>query len=416
MPIKWIKTNHKGVRYYEHATRKHGKKFDRYYAIRFRVDNKLYEYGVGWLSEGIPDAIHKDEPGLGFEDYCLKLLRQYKGNIKTSTGPQSPKENRAIEKAKRTQFEQEKIKAEKEAVTFGKFFEDTYLPQAKADKKEKSVEREEGLFNVWIGPSLSKLPMKDVTPFHLEKLKRKMDDDGQSPRSVEYALSVIRQVFNTAKRLRMFEGENPTASVKFPKPDNGRMRFLTQKEATALLNYLKIHSADVHDITLLSLHCGLRFGEIAALTWQDVDLRKHVLTIRDAKAGSRFAFLTEQAAEMLKSKERGKPAEYIFTGRKGKLKQISLTFAKAIDELKLNEGIDDPRLQIVFHSCRHSYASWLIEQGQDLYTVQKLLGHKTNVMTQRYAHLTENKLRDAARALSQALQPKQAGHVLKFKK
>ena len=204
MPIKWIKTNHKGLRYYEHATRKHGKKFDRYYAIRFRVDNKLYEYGVGWLSEGIPDAIHKDEPGLGFQDYCLKLLRQYKGNVKTSTGPQSPKENRAIEKAKRVQAEKEKAKAEKEAVTFGKFFKDTYLPQANADKKEKSVEREEGLFNVWIGPSLSKLPMKDFTPFHLEKLKRKMDDDGQSPRSVEYALSVIRQVFNTAKRLRMF--------------------------------------------------------------------------------------------------------------------------------------------------------------------------------------------------------------------
>jgi site-specific recombinase XerD len=44
----------------------------------------------------------------------------------------------------------------------------------------------------------------------------------------------------------------------------------------------------------------------------------------------------------------------------------------------------------------------MVEQGQYLYTVQKLLGHKTNVMTQPYAHLAENKLRDAAKALEAA--------------
>jgi site-specific recombinase XerD len=69
-------------------------------------------------------------------------------------------------------------------------------------------------------------------------------------------------------------------------------------------------------------------------------------------------------------------------------------------------------LRICFHSCRHSYASWLIEQGVDIYTVQKLLGHKTNVMTQRYAHLSENKLKDAAVALGAALSKKNATQEL----
>ena len=155
-------------------------------------------------------------------------------------------------------------------------------------------------------------------------------------------------------------------------------------------------------MTLLSLHCGLRFGEIASLTWQDVDLERGVLTIRDAKAGSRYAFLTEQAKAMFeerkqrlteiqstKKNKRRKPSDYVFEGRNGKLSMLSLTFHRVVDELKLNEGIDDPRLQICFHSCRHSYASWMIEAGPDLYTVQKLLGHKTNVMTQRYAHMAK---------------------------
>ena len=46
----------------------------------------------------------------------------------------------------------------------------------------------------------------------------------------------------------------------------------------------------------------------------------------------------------------------------------------------------------------------MIEQGADLYTVQKLLGHKTNVMTQRYAHMSENRLTDAAKALGTSWQ------------
>ena len=274
-----------------------------------------------------PKRSAKKSLELGFQDYCLKLLRQYKGNVKTGSGPKSPKEKRSIEDARQAAEKAEAERQEKEAVTFKTFFEDTYLPQAKADKKERSVTREEGLFKVWISPVLGHLPMKDIAPFHLEKLKARHGRHGeQSPRSIEYALSVVRQIFNTAKRLGSFDGENPTAKVKFPKPDNGRMRFLTHKEADKLLEALKGKSADVHDMTLLSLNCGLRFGEIASLTWQDVDLDRGTLTIRDAKAGSRYAFLTEQAAAMLKSraeeqdraakknKTERKLSDYVFTG------------------------------------------------------------------------------------------------------
>ena len=434
MKMKWIKTAHKGLRYYEHPTTRHGKKKDRYYAIRFKVAGKEYSYGAGWLSDGIPEAIRKAEPELGFEEYCLKLLREYKGNVKTGTGPKSPKQRRAIEEAREAAERQEAERLEKEAVTFGAFFTDSYLPQSKADKKQKTATREEGLYDGWIASlpviieredgekravTLKDLPLKDVTPFHLEKLKKSMADGGQSPRSIQYALAVVRQVFNAARRHAVFNGDNPTAKVKFPKPDNGRMRFLTHKEADKLLEALKGKSMDVHDMTLLSLHCGLRFGEISALTWQDVDTKSGTLTIRNAKAGSRYAFLTEQAAAMLKGRKKKKPADYVFRKRGGgKLIDVSHTFSRVISDLKLNKGIDDPRLKICFHSCRHSYASWLIEEGADLYTVQKLLGHKTNVMTQRYAHLSEKKLRDTARALSLALRTPEAdtGEVVELRK
>jgi len=326
-------------------------------------------------------------------------------------------EKRAIEKARRESVKAEQERIEREAVTLSNFFIHQYLPIARANKKEKSVEREEGLFNIWISPALGHMPMKDIAPFHLEQLKRDMAAGKQSPRSIEYALSVIRQVSNTAKRLEAFSGENPTSKVKFPKPDNGRMRFLTHAEADALLAALKARSADVHDITLLSLHCGLRWGEITALTWQDVDLERATMTIRDAKAGSRYAFLTDQAKAMLEGRTKGKPSEHIFTGRKGKMNICSLTFKRTVDDLKFNDGIEDPRLKVCFHTCRHSYASWLVEAGQDLYVVQRLLGHKTNQMTQRYSHISEAKFRDAANVLSKTMgNNEQSGQVVNFKK
>ena len=397
--LKWHKTGTKGIRYRQHPTRKHGKKFDVYYAIRYQENGIRIEEGLGWASE----------TGITLDKAVAELSKLREAAMK-GEGPVRLAEKREIEDSRKAADDAEAERLAKDAVTFDAFFTKTYLPLAKSSKKESSTNREEGLYSVWIKPVIGHLPLKDVAPFTLEKLKQNMAGKKQAPRSIEYALAVIRQVFNTAKRSGAYLGESPTVNVKRPKVDNGRMRFLTRSEADALLATLKNKSADEHDMTLLSLHTGLRFGEIASLTWQDVDLSKGTLTVRDAKAGSRYAFLTPQAADMLRSRDQGKPSDHVFQNREGgKMSKVSHTFFRAVADLKFNKGIDDPRLRICFHSCRHSYASWMIEQGADLYPVQKLLGHKTNVMTQRYAHLSENRLRAATTALGAALAGGDAG-------
>jgi len=402
---KWIKTKFPGVRYREHETRRHGVKKDQYFTLRYKLKGVDKEEGLGWSSQGWTSS------------KAYVHLLELKENKKVGEGPQTLKEKRQLEEAKRQKEAAIQEEIERNAVTFDAFFTGDYLPQAENNKKSKTVTREKILYKNWVKAEIGHLPMKKIAPFHLEKLKKNMSDSGQSPRSIQYGLALIRQIFNTAKRLDMFEGDSPTSRVKAPKVDNGRMRFLTRGEADTLLDVLKTKSTDVHDMTLLSLHVGLRFGEIASLTWQDVDFSKGILTIRDAKTGSRYAFLTRQAAEMLKNRPQEKPSDYVFRGRNGKLDRMSPTFARTVDDLKLNEGIEDPRLKIYFHTCRHTYASWMIEQGTDLYTVQKLLGHKTNVMTQRYAHLSENRLRDAAEALGASWQKDtQTGEVINFSK
>jgi integrase len=422
MAIKWIKTNHKGLRYYEHQDRKHGKKRDRYYSIRFKVDGAEYSYGVGWLSEGIPEAIRKEEPELGFEDYCLKLLRQYKGNVKIGSGPRSPKENRAIEEKRREQSRAEKERTEKENVTFGAFMTETYLPQTKRDKKTRTHAIEEILYRVHLAKTLADLPFSKIAPFHLERIKKTMSDKKLSNRTIQYALQVTRQAFNTARKLGIYTRESPTAAIKWPTLDNMKLRYLSIDESEKLLAALAVKSQNLHDVALLSLHAGLRFGEIAALTWSCVNWDAGTLAILHAKTGSRIAYLTDRAKNMLKSRKPGRPDEFIFpkrSGTDGVMAQPSKSFADTVDDLELNKGITDRKQKITFHSLRHTYATHLYENTHDLYLTQRSLGHATGTMTARYAKMSENRLREGAAALEKAFAAngtKQAGQVVGLRK
>ncbi|MEI8172698.1 MAG: site-specific integrase [Deltaproteobacteria bacterium] len=405
MAIKWIKSAHTGLRYYEHQTRKHGKQRDRYYSIRFRVDKKLYTYGVGWMSDGIPEAIRKKEPEIGFTDYCLKLLRQYKGNVKTGAGPKSPKESRTIAEEKEEAEAVEKEREKKENVTFGDFMTKTYLPQCKLDKKAKTYTIEEMLYRLHLADTIGDLPFSKIAPFHLERIKKDMTDKKKSDRTIQYVLQIIRQVFNTARNLGLYTGAPPTKGVRWPKLDNMKLRYLSISESETLLAALAVKSKNLHDMTLLSLHAGLRFGELAALTWSCVNGEAGTLAILNAKAGSRTAYLTERAKAMLKTRKQGRPDELIFPKRSGKegiKAQASNVFADTVNDLKLNEGITDRKQKVTFHTLRHSFATHLYESTHDLYLTQRSLGHATGTMTARYAKMSESRLREGAAALEKA--------------
>jgi site-specific recombinase XerD len=81
--------------------------------------------------------------------------------------------------------------------------------------------------------------MKDVAPIHLERIKKNMRDAKLSDRSIQYAIAVVRQVFNFAFRHRLWSGTNPAKLVKTPSINNRRTRYLTPDEAKALLDKIK---------------------------------------------------------------------------------------------------------------------------------------------------------------------------------
>jgi integrase len=395
MAVEWKKTKHQGVRYYEHKTRKHGVNLDRYFTIRYKIKGTLKEEGLGWASK------KWTAEKAAFELAALKKAHTL------GEGPASLAEKRELKKESEEKERLAKEQQEKEGLTFGEFFTKSYYPIAKTGKKAGSYEAEDALFKLWINPVIGDQPLNKISHFSLEKLKKKMLDAGKAPRTVKYAFDVINQAWNLARRNGVVNIDSPTKNIKPPKFDNRRIRFLTHEEAEKLLVNLSVRSQQLHDIALLSLHTGMRAGEIFSLTWGHVDLDRGHITIVDPKATkTRTAFMTGEVKAMFKrlygnGKNRN---DLVFKDRNGnRIVEVSQSFDRAVKDLGFNKGIKDRRQKLVFHSLRHSYASWLVEGQTDLFTVSQLMGHGTLKMTERYSHLGQGSLQNAVKNLERTI-------------
>ena len=392
MALKWNQTNFPGVRYRNYPTRKHGVKPDQYFSIRIQVEGKRKEEGLGWASQGWSAKKADGE---------LSKLREA---ARTGEGHVSLAEKREAAAAERKVKALSDEKASQDALSFSEFFHTEYLPAAEGSKHKESIRREKSLFKVWISSTIGNIPLKAISPMDIERLKKRMQDAGKAPRSIEYCLAVVRQVFSRARLIGFYEEASPTSKVKKPRFDNRRMRFLNQQEVKALLEALYTHSPDLHDQALLGLYAGLRAGEIFRLTWGDVDMNRKIMTLRDTKSGkTRTAYMTKSISEMLEKKGQGFPGDFVFSSRIGtQIERPSVTFGRVVKEIGLNDGRDDRRYKITFHSLRHTYASMLVENGTDIFTVKNLLGHSCITQTERYAHLSPETLRNAVDGLENA--------------
>jgi integrase len=148
---------------------------------------------------------------------------------------------------------------------------------------------------------------------------------------------------------------------------------------------------------IAALHTGFRASELLSLTWEDVDFRRRVITVRAAYAKngeSRSVPMNAVLTETLHMVRMNASVVIgpVFCSRNGTpYRSFRMAFERAIRQAGI-EGL-------VFHDLRHSFASRLVMSGIDLPTVQVLMGHKEISMTLRYTHLTTDHKQQAVRAL-----------------
>lgn len=137
----------------------------------------------------------------------------------------------------------------------------------------------------------------------------------------------------------------------------------------------------VRAICLVASHAGLRLSEIFNLRWRHIDFSSDLILIPDSKNGEPRYVPMDSALRSLLTNYPCRPnTEFIFTNANGdRLRNIRTGFKNA----RARAGLNDLR----FHDLRHSFASFWVSDGGNLYLLQNMLGHKTITMTQRYAHI-----------------------------
>jgi len=285
-----------------------------------------------------------------------------------------------------------------------------YLEYSRQSKRSHldDKRRAQRLLDRWKGRLAIDLNSKDVEDFKAQlaetltatRTRRLSADEETQPRArqplavatVNHHLKLLKAIYNRAIRAGWLT-YNPVAAVKLYQEHNARNRCLSPEEEARLLEALP---GRLRPFVITALNTGMRRGELQALRWEDVDLSAGTLRIRRDKAGEgRWVVLNSAAREALVSVKREQKilSPYVFSSPEGKLLH---NFEREWKPALQAAQVPDFR----FHDCRHTFASRLAMMGTDLYTVQRAGGWKTQVMVQRYAHLSPDHIKAAVERLA----------------
>ncbi len=305
----------------------------------------------------------------------------------------------------------EDIPLEKRKIPLFSNMAELFLEWAKENKKDQN---DAGRYENYLKKPLGEKRLHEVSTADLEAIQTTMRKKGLSPATIRHAMTLVRSIYSRAILLGKFKGISPTKMIKFPTVNNRRERFLTHEEAQRLLDELKKGSQTIYETALVSLLTGLRAAEIHNLKGRDVDCANGLIHVSDPKnKSSRKAIMPKEVVDVLK-KRIADPNEFVFSPRIHELphiKRVSSFFQRTVDRL-FNQGVEDRRQRVVFHTLRHTFASWLAIQGTPLLTIKELLGHKTLAMTERYSHLSPDSRKDVVSALQNNFDLHRNGKVI----
>ncbi len=298
----------------------------------------------------------------------------------------------------------EKLKVE-EAIKFGKpllseatfaTFADEFLNHqerriaskvAKGKLSKAEYARQKGIVELHLKSFFGKMRLatirrKDVAAY----INSRMGEVGDG--TIIKEVNTLKRLFNIA-----IEGEkilvNPANRAPVPKAPEGRVRYLSAEE---LGKVLRACPEWLRPIAGLAVATGMRRGEMLRIRWEDVSIPRREIRLRHTKSGKeRPALINDLAMQVLTSMGAGthKLRGLLFPGVTPE--QVTVAFIRACEDA----GVSDFSL----HDLRHHYASMLRMNNVDLHTLQKLLGHSDPRMTDRYAHLSQSFLLDAAKQL-----------------
>ena len=326
-------------------------------------------------------------------------------------GPLTPSDARKLAKGKLGQVDKgrdptEEARQTLTAPTVAELAERYIQEHAIPKKKARSVEEDRALLRRFLLPKFGRRKLAAITRADVQSLHHSLSG---TPYQANRALALFSKMFNLAERWGLRpDGSNPCRHVERYR-EKRRERFLSNDELARLGQALSEAEANATEppsaiaaVRLLIL-TGCRLQEVLGLRWDQVDYERRQLRFEESKTGQKTVALGAAALEVLSGLPRLEGNPYVIPGKKDGAHFVGMP--KVWQRIRKQADLEDVRL----HDLRHSFASVGAGAGLSLPIIGKLLGHTQAATTQRYAHLADDPLKQAADTISNEIAAAMSG-------
>ena len=319
--------------------------------------------------------------------------------VRCSTGTTKRKEAQALE----AKWKVEAFQTTNWGRQPSRRFDDLMLDYLKATKAKRSHQRDldaaRHLTMFFKGRNMGELKGSDIRAYQEYRIQQVSKKGSVQPATVNREMALLSGAINYAKREWDWDIPNPVSGRQLREPE-GRVRYLSLSELVGLIRVAQTKAPHLADFIELAIQTGCRKQELLGLEWERVDLVKktYYLEGRHTKNGKRRAIpINETARSVLIRRQHVRAEHYpaspwVFAHENGdRIKDVKRSFRAACTLI----GIKDFRI----HDLRHTCASLAVSEGVPLTAIRDLLGHSSVTVTERYAHLAPENVRDAVAVL-----------------
>ena len=266
--------------------------------------------------------------------------------------------------------------------------------------ENKSLSNEKLKYEKYIRSGLGKKEPCELVPLDVDRLRLKLQNKGKRTMAAR-VLELLRRTVNYGIKRGLVPPIN--FKIEIPRLNNQTTEDLSPDQIRKLIEVLDAdEDQTAANVMRLALFTGMRRSEIFKLRFDDIDFRRGFITLRDPKPGADETIpLSDAVREIFEKIQRDEQNEFVFPGRfPGQhLTDCRKSFARIAKAAGFPKGFRP------LHGLRHVYASMIASSGKvDMYTLQKLLTHKSPIMTQRYAHLRDDALKRASEIAGNIIQ------------
>ena len=257
---------------------------------------------------------------------------------------------------------------------------------------------------VHLVPEMGHLPLREIRVEHANRLVSRLKNSGHAPKGINIILGVFTALLNNAVEWECL-ARNPLYRFK---PVREPERHFDYWSANEIEQFLAGTMFDTNrPLYILALNTGMRRGELCGLKWDRIDfIRGQIVVSRSlsryglsesTKSGKkRHVPMNPVVKDLLKKLLERSTSDLVLEPGKSQPKDVNHVYR----EFHKAQRIAGFTRLIRFHDLRHTFASHFMMNGGNIYDLQKILGHSSLEMTQRYAHMSPDHLAHAIQIVS----------------